>query len=768
MTRDVMRGVISRRNLSAFVVALLIGILHRGAETTPWADDRLMSADPGWLQLSSPTWHSMLEGSLTPSHALIRLVDPRTDASTVGDARAIAAVLASLTALALLALWRRLGVTDVAAIPLCLCTVAPTLPTAPATIVAHAIQMLAAAGMLLLWSAFRERAWYLPALTTLTIVGALNHFGLVAFAAGLWTAECLFPKRRSRVLTVTSAIAALLVGVVVSAAMLRGVVGESPAMGVPQPTIADLATGFVTGRFSTGLQPAAQGTLAEAARQCVPAPLILFVPLAALAFADHQTRRIAGGLTLSAACVLCFMANTWVPDLAVAAASGRIALLTLAGLGLSWLWVQGPRGSQTLAVLCGWLLAAIPFVTHVRGPARAATAEVESFVTSASLFVGDGYWSADRLSTTRALLARAPATLVAHRVEANVHGFARAPRHTRLIAFSGLSPQLIAPNLWVVPQQLAHANAATFVAALPDTRWLAIGLRGQASEGFCRALLMQAGIDQPTSHQLAVVVHPPDREPAVALGALDLPFGEAGQPSIFQSPAHFTIATDPAAQITINRRRTDPIADGMVLATFDTDTLLVHAWTVGPCNHPMLPPIEDRRLRATYVLEGNGAVAMPDVPVVSQDPVEVPLGDAGAQWFAAGWHAAEAPGAQALRWTGGQDALVNVVVSHQQSLRLRVRATLAQARTGTNSLTVLWNRSPLGPSISGAVDAEWIVPAAVVQRGVNVLTLRVASLVSPSELGEKGDRRLLGAAVSRISIVPIGSSTGADLPTSPR
>ena len=217
-----------------------------------------------------------------------------------------------------------------------------------------------------------------------------------------------------------------------------------------------------------------------------------------------------------------------------------------------------------------------------------------------------------------------------------------------------------------------------------------------------------------------MVVHPPDREPAVALGALDVPFGEAGQQSLFQSPAHFTIATDPAAQITINRRRTDPVADGMVLATFDTDTLLVRAWTVGPCNNPRLPLIEDRRLRATYVLEGNGAAAMPDVPVVSHDPVEVPLGEAGAQWFAAGWNAAEAPGAQALRWTGGQDALVNVVVSHQQSLRLRVRATLAQGRTGTNSLTVLWNRSALGPSISGAVDAEWIVPAAVVQRGVNI------------------------------------------------
>ena len=379
---------------------------------------------------------------------------------------------------------------DVAAIPLCLWTVAPILPTPPATIVAHAIQMLAAAGMLLLWCACRARAWYLPALTTLTIVGALNHVGLVALAAGLWTAECLFPKRRSRVLTVTSAIAALLVAVVVSAAMLRGVVGESPAMGVPQPTIADLATGFVTGRFGTGLQPAAQGTLAEAARQCVPAPLILFVPLAALAFADHQARRIAGGLTLSAACVLCFMANTWVPDLAVAAASGRIALLTLAGLGLSWLWVQGPRGSRTLAVLCG-CVACRDSVCHPRpraGASRNSRSRVVCHV-SASLFVGDGYWSADRLSTTRALLARAPATLVAHRVEANVHGFARAPRHTRLIAFSGLSPQLIAPDLWVVPQQLAHANAATFVAALPDTRWLAIGLRGPASEGFCRALL---------------------------------------------------------------------------------------------------------------------------------------------------------------------------------------------------------------------------------------------------------------------------------------
>src|SRR5262245_44660791 len=201
--------VVSRRNLSALAMAIVVGVLHRAAETTPWADDRLMAADPSWVQWSAPYWHSSLERSGSVSSVLTRLIDPMTSASTAGDARGIAAVIASLAAWVLLSTFSRLGVRAPAVFPLCVLLAAPVLPTSSATAIAHAIQRLAAAAMLLVWCAPAEWVWRLPLLAVLTLAGTVNHVGFAAFAAGFWMAECIFPRRQSHLVTMAIALVVL-------------------------------------------------------------------------------------------------------------------------------------------------------------------------------------------------------------------------------------------------------------------------------------------------------------------------------------------------------------------------------------------------------------------------------------------------------------------------------------------------------------------------------------------------------------------------------
>ena len=446
MTRGGMRAVISRRNLSAFIIILLIGVLHRAAETSPWADDRLLAADPAWLQFSSPHWHSSLAGSFSIASALTRAFDPLTSASPSGDARGIAAVLTALAALMLLAVFRRLGVCDVLSFWICFGLVVPVLPTPPATAVAHAIQILVSAAMLFVSASMQSRTGRLAALAALTVVGAVNHAGAVVFAAGLWTAEIALMQRRGRIASIVPiAVLAVTVGIVASAAVLQRASIFPPASSdVAAPRLADLTVGLLTGQLDPPQQPAAQGTLRDAIWRSLPAPVVLFVPLAILGVAASNTRRVAFALALSSGGVVAWMANTWVTDLAIAAASARIALLALVGLGLSWLWTQRLAGAKPLALLAAAIVVLTPFLTRVGGTTRAATAEMDSFSVSAPLLVGDGYWSADRLSTARALLAGGSAALLAHRVEANARGFARAPADARVIAFSGLSRQQIA------------------------------------------------------------------------------------------------------------------------------------------------------------------------------------------------------------------------------------------------------------------------------------------------------------------------------------
>ena len=79
---------------------------------------------------------------------------------------------------------------------------------------------------------------------------------------------------------------------------------------------------------------------------------------------------------------------------------------------------------------------------------------------------------------------------------------------------------------------------------------------------------------------------------------------------------------------------------------------------------------------------------------------------------------------------------------------------LAQRAANSNALLVLWNGSLIATDLRGAIDVEWLIPAAQVRRGVNTLTFRVRELVSPGEGGDAPDRRQLGVAITRLSVRP--------------
>jgi hypothetical protein len=533
-----------------------------------------------------------------------------------------------------------------------------------------------------------------------------------------------------------------------NAALLRANDAHAARLELERPSVLQIAAGLMTGRFESTLQPAAAADTG-AVPAAIPGPLIIAVPMMVAAFAATRGRRIALGPALGVMFVIAFAYTTWLPDQATSVAASRVSSLLLIALGLSWVADTGPRGCKLLAATATVVLAVTPWVPLNATPARVATAEMESFALAASGVTGDGFWSADRISTSRALLQHADAAFHGRWMDGTADKIARTPDDAQVVAFSGQSAQAIGAGLWSLPAQVPHFDAATFLGSLPESRWLALASRGSRGSGFCRDLLSRLGVtDASESTPIAAVTNPHRAgSTSIAHGALDLPYGD-------RVPAHVSIELDPAATITINGRKTAAIANGLVIATFDVNDIRVRSWTVGDCDRPKHPPIEDRRLSATYVVEGTELDRFRSLRVVSNERVDVPLGEGSDEWFGPGWHAAEGDGPHAVRWTAALDAQVVILVSHRQSLRVRLQASLASREPGKNTLQIAWNGSAIGLPIGSPVESVWEVPARVVRRGVNTLTIRVAELVSPADITVSTDHRLLGAAVSRLSIEP--------------
>ena len=67
-------------------------------------------------------------------------------------------------------------------------------------------------------------------------------------------------------------------------------------------------------------------------------------------------------------------------------------------------------------------------------------------------------------------------------------------------------------------------------------------------------------------------------------------------------------------------------------------------------------------------------------------------------------------------------------------------------------MTLLWNGTAVATALQNPVSGQWEIPAGVVRRGLNELTVRVKDIVTP-EPGA-ADTRPFGAAVTGIAIEP--------------
>ena len=200
-------------------VIALTGVSHRSAASNPWIDDRVLVAEPAWFQVAAPFFHTAIPGAFSTTGALASLVDPLIVGSRTGDVRALAALLAAVAAGALYALLRSVGAPRaIALLMACAIALGPILPVAHASSAAHALQMAAAATLLLLAHRRAQPGHLLGLMSLVTIVGAVNHLALVWFAAPLWAAVAL---RHSRpLLAVSVAVASLSAGAIAAALVM--------------------------------------------------------------------------------------------------------------------------------------------------------------------------------------------------------------------------------------------------------------------------------------------------------------------------------------------------------------------------------------------------------------------------------------------------------------------------------------------------------------------------------------------------------------------
>jgi hypothetical protein len=759
-----MRVAVTTRDVIVFApVVILIGILHRGAAVVPWADDRELSVEPAWLQLAAPAWHATIPASSSPANTLTRIVDPFTAASTAGDARGLAALLAAAAAALMLISLRQLRVPSIVAAILPASLTSAILPVSAATIVAHTLQSAAAAGMLaVITSGPRSSAWRLGTLAAITVLGALNHAAFLAFAAGIWLIELIYCRGRARVLTLAIALTALIAAVVAAAWSLSKEIGLPAGVDMPQPTLWQTAGALLTGRFDGSLQPQQHGTFQQPL-STLP-PLIVIVALAAIACREEPARRAAVACIVSSLCVIAGTAWSWLPDPSVGAAPARLAVAVLGGLGAAALWDDAPR-LRVLAVAASAVIGLGGFLGGGTAEARALSAQVHAFVASATNHIGESRWSADHLSTARTLLAEATDSTRRARLWSGVTAIRAVAEDERFVPFVRIDTPRQRWGVWLVPYELPYPSADSFVDAhQADQRWLAIAIRGSSARGgFCQDLLDRLRIgDSPPGTPLAVVAHPHRHSVTTSRTRLDVPFGTS-LPGEVAAPAHFAIELSPVPKIRVNENSWSLTAGEMLLTTFDAREVEGRSWPIASCEAPAPPQIVNRRLLAAHVLRPGGEVELPHIPVVLDEEVDVVFSDAGEPWFGTGWHRPESRGNDVYRWTAASAAFVNVLAAHQQPLRVRLEGQLASARPG-NTLRLSWNGVAMAPS-AGDVVHEWTIDRNLVRRGLNILGIHVTELVSPRGIGASSDDRMLGMSVNRLAVIPIRGARAADSST---
>jgi transmembrane protein TMEM260 (protein O-mannosyltransferase) len=134
----------------------------------------------------------------------------------------------------------------------------------------------------------------------------------------------------------------------------------------------------------------------------------------------------------------------------------------------------------------------------------------------------------------------------------------------------------------------------------------------------------------------------------------------------------------------------------------------------------------------------------------------LPLGPSGENSFGAGWHGPEISSqGEDFRWTSAREAEVLIPLTRLGTVTVRVRAapfiypgsSAMAIALKVNAKTLPERRMHPGPGIY-----EWSVPAEVWHQGFNRLAVIASDLASPATVGLSSDTRLLGVAVSEMSL----------------
>ena len=748
--------------LPPVLLAAVVGLLHRRAAYSPWSDDVNLALEPAWFQMAAPLWHSPLPDMWSLVSRVVSVFDPLSAASMQGDTRALAALTTAVAAVGLLIVLRRVAVPLLLALPLCLATVGLVLPVAAMASLTQAVQALAAVALLLAWlsegrSAGQRLAW----LAAITVLGTTNHVAFLPFSAVVWAAEAFAGDGRWRARVCLAGVAAVATALGVVAWLLTLDPYGAPAM-VVRPGIADTAIGIVTGRFDAGLQPLRLGSLRATLVQCAPAPLLATLPLVLLGCLPPDARRRGVPIALASLAVVVFEAGTWLPDPTIGGTPARLGLLVLAGMGLARMAAQAVRGAGALAVVGAVFLGLSGFLGVHAGAAIADAARMQAFVESGVASIGRGAWSTDRLATTRALMYGATVTARAARLPLDVPQLEALPPDRSVMVFVARDTRSPDHQATIITRDLPYPSAASFLSAQGDERWLALALRGPMTGAFCRDLVDAFGQADAADGDGGLALVTSTRRSAehfVSTTRLDVGYGDSPAHTQEPSPAHFVVDTERTVRIAVNDRTAVEADRGLVLAVFEPLWLGTTAWAAGSCTGVDAPPIDDRRLRAGYLLDGPLPGNVADLPVLGYRPIRIPMGEEGNAWFGEGWHGPEGRGVGAFRWTAAPSASINVLAARQQSIRVRLTATtVVEPSDPRQGLAVSWNGRDIPVGAMAGAERVWTIPAPFVRRGLNTLVVHVASVVSPASVSASTDTRVLGAGVSQVLLEPLDAS----------
>jgi hypothetical protein len=134
----------------------------------------------------------------------------------------------------------------------------------------------------------------------------------------------------------------------------------------------------------------------------------------------------------------------------------------------------------------------------------------------------------------------------------------------------------------------------------------------------------------------------------------------------------------------------------------------------------------------------------------------LPFGPSGENSFGTGWHGAERSNEGVdFRWTSAREAEVLIPLTKIGTITVRVRAapfTYPGSQQMTLVLKVNGETLTARPMQAGLGMYEWAVPAQLWRQGFNRLAVSASNLASPAAVGLSSDTRLLGVAVSDLSL----------------